>query len=44
MVISRSNKGIFLGYLEGVKGNKVWLTIQGGGKAVITRDVVFHEK
>lgn len=40
----RSRKAIFLGYPEGVKGYKVWLTGSGGGgKAVISRDVVFQE-
>lgn len=39
----RSKKGTFLGYPDGVKGYKVWLTSPNGGKTVISRHVFLLE-
>ncbi|KAK0586137.1 hypothetical protein LWI29_001641 [Acer saccharum] len=39
----RSLKGVFLGYLLGVKGYRVWLKDQKGFKVIISRDVIFDE-
>ena len=36
-------KCIFLGYLKGVKGNKLWIETQGKGKCIINRNVNFNE-
>lgn len=40
----RSKKGIFLRYLDGVKGYKVWIIESRRGKAATSRDVVFNEE
>ncbi|KAL6341072.1 hypothetical protein AAG906_032187 [Vitis piasezkii] len=37
-------KCIFLGYLKGVKGYKLWIETQGKGKCIISRDVTFNEQ
>lgn len=39
----RAKKCIFLGYLEGVKGYKLWCIEPGNEKCRISRDVVFNE-
>ena len=38
----RSKRGVFLGYLEGVKGYRVWVRDEPGFKVVISRDVIFN--
>ena len=40
---SRVLKSVFLGYLEGVEGYKLWCTDLKPPKAIISRDVVFNE-
>lgn len=40
----RAKKGIFLGYPDGVKGYKLWLTQPSGSKSIISRDPVFREE
>lgn len=39
----RALKCIFIGYLEGVKGYKLWCLEPGHKKCLISRDVVFDE-
>jgi len=39
----RTVKCIFIGYLEGVKGYKLWKMEPGGSKFIIIRDVTFDE-
>uniref|UniRef100_A0A803P381 Integrase catalytic domain-containing protein n=1 Tax=Cannabis sativa TaxID=3483 RepID=A0A803P381_CANSA len=39
----RALKCLFLGYLEGVKGYKLWCLENGHRKCIISRDVVFKE-
>ncbi|KAH9697678.1 reverse transcriptase Ty1/copia-type domain-containing protein [Citrus sinensis] len=36
-------KGVFIGYLEGVKGFKVWCTDLNPPKCIVSKDVVFNE-
>ncbi|KAH9649101.1 hypothetical protein KPL70_025857 [Citrus sinensis] len=40
----RALKGFFIGYLEGVKGYKIWCTDLSPPKCIISRDVTFNEK
>ena len=39
----RALKCVFLGYLEGVKGYKLWYTELRPPKCIVSRDVVFNE-
>ena len=39
----RSRKCIFLGYLDGVKGYRVWLRDEPGFRVTVSRDVIFNE-
>nr|KYP76595.1 Retrovirus-related Pol polyprotein from transposon TNT 1-94 [Cajanus cajan] len=39
----RAVKCVFIGYLDGVKGYKLWKMEKGRGKCIISRDVIFHE-
>ena len=39
----RSIKCIFLGYIEGIKGYRLWNKESSGIKIIISRDVVFNE-
>ncbi|KAH9704628.1 CCHC-type domain-containing protein [Citrus sinensis] len=43
-LVLRALKGIFIGYLEGVKGYKIWCTDVNPPKCIISRDVIFNEK
>lgn len=36
-------KGVFIGYLKGVKGFKVWCTDFNPPKCIVSRDVMFNE-
>jgi len=40
---ARAVKCIFIGYLKGVKGYKLWKMELGGSKFIISRDVAFDE-
>ena len=40
----RALKGLFIGYLEGVKGYKIWYTDLAPPKCIANRDVVFNEQ
>ncbi|KAH9669204.1 hypothetical protein KPL70_021692 [Citrus sinensis] len=39
----RALKGVFIGYLKGVKGFKVWCTDFNPPKCIVSRDVMFNE-
>ena len=39
----RSLKCVFIGYSEGVKGYRLWVSSQPGSKVLISRDVTFNE-
>ncbi|MCI37074.1 hypothetical protein A2U01_0058298, partial [Trifolium medium] len=40
---ARAVKFVFIGYLEGVKGYKLWKMEHGGSTFIVSRDVTFDE-
>ncbi|KAI5658853.1 hypothetical protein M9H77_27646 [Catharanthus roseus] len=39
----RSKKCVFIGYLSGVKGYRMWIKGEPGVRVVVSRDVIFNE-